>query len=226
MILSFPSDVLHFTEISPDFEVEFLVITDNIANEAFSSLEGISRETLQGMRSIQSPSLALLTDAAFTQVKLAMELNDTKALHDITVLQLRSILIAFRAECYQRGITIGQWKNRSDELFARFLYKLSQRYHEERSASYYASQLCITNKYLTNICLAHSGKPAKQLIDEYVIMQLQLALLESDESVARLAIRFHFSSPAFLCDYFKRHVGQAPLAYRASKATPPPTQEN
>lgn len=76
---------------------------------------------------------------------------------------------------------------------------LTRHFHESRQVAFYADLLNVTPKHLNSIVLEQSGNSAKVAIDNYVVMQLKLALQTSDRSVKenRLAVQY-FQSLYFL----------------------------
>ena len=60
----------------------------------------------------------------------------------------------------------------------------------------------------------HYGRSPKDAIDIYTVMQISLDLLQSDITLSELAYKYHFSSPSFFSDYFRRNAGCSPQEYR------------
>lgn len=108
-------------------------------------------------------------------------------------------------------------KNRNEEYFKRFMSVLSNNYKSERSVSFYASQLCITPKYLTTIIKKVSGHSAAEWIDRYVILEAKNLLRYSTMSIQEVAYHLNFPNQSFFGKYFKHHTGYSPSAYKTLK---------
>ena len=60
---------------------------------------------------------------------------------------------------------------------------LTRHFHESRQVAFYVDLLNVTPKHLNSIVLEQSGNSTKVAVDNYVVMQLKLALQTSDRSV-------------------------------------------
>ena len=88
-------------------------------------------------------------------------------------------------------------------------------YKISRDVNYYAAQMNISSKYLTNIVSLVTGHTPKTIIDQYVILQLKLHLKRSTQSIKEMAWEFHFADVSFFCRYFKKHTGLTPQQIRS-----------
>ncbi|MGN0281108.1 MAG: helix-turn-helix domain-containing protein [Prevotella sp.] len=105
-------------------------------------------------------------------------------------------------------------KSREQLLFSEFIRLVSQFATKQRSLDFYASQLCITPRYMSNIVKGVSGKSAKHWIDEAIVNAIKVQLRYSDRQVAEISYDMNFPNPSFFCKYFKRLVGITPMEYR------------
>jgi YesN/AraC family two-component response regulator len=103
---------------------------------------------------------------------------------------------------------------RKENLVMRFLKILMAHFKEERSVQYYAGQLYISPKYLTETVKEVTGKTAGELIDESVIMEAKILLSNTQVPVAQVARELYFSDQFFFSKYFKKHTGLTPSEYR------------
>lgn len=105
---------------------------------------------------------------------------------------------------------------RNDELLAGFLRLVEQYYQSERNLEFYASELCVTSKYLSKVVKLTSGRTTTEWIAWSVVVHAKSLLRTSDLNVAQIAERLNFPNASFFCQYFKRHTGITPKAYRSS----------
>ncbi len=108
-------------------------------------------------------------------------------------------------------------KSRNEEYFHKFIKVLSENYKRERNLSFYASQLCITPKYLTTLIKRVSGRSAAEWIDQYVTMEAKNLLRYSTMSIQEVAYHLNFPNQSFFGKYFKHQTGYSPSAYKLLK---------
>lgn len=126
------------------------------------------------------------------------------------------------AESVQAGhpVDILYFQSRGDRIrdqFNLFMEIMEKEYRTHHDVNYYAGRLSVTPKHLTTITRRVSGKSAKELIDEYIVMQLKLTLTSTTVSIKEIAWDYNFPSTAFLCSYFSSRTGITPLQYRRSE---------
>ncbi len=99
-------------------------------------------------------------------------------------------------------------------LFNQFLDLLQRQQVKHRSVEHYASQLCISPKYLTMICKKNSGKTANDWIREYTLADITYELRNTTRSVKEISNRLGFPNTSFFGKYVRDHLGCTPLEYR------------
>jgi AraC-like DNA-binding protein len=99
--------------------------------------------------------------------------------------------------------------------FQRFLDILHNSKIKHRTVESYASDLCISPKYLTSICKKNSGKTANEWITEQVLEEVRFYLKQTDLSIKQVCDRLGFPNPSFFGKYVKDHLGVTPTQFRA-----------
>lgn len=105
--------------------------------------------------------------------------------------------------------------NEGGSLFQRFLQLAEFHCMEHREVEYYAGQLFITPKYLSEICKKSSGKNASEWIQNYATTRLILLLRNENLTFTNIADAMNFSSMSFFSRYVKKVLGVTPGEYRA-----------
>lgn len=100
--------------------------------------------------------------------------------------------------------------------FQRFLDLLHSNEVKRHTVTAYASELCISPKYLTAICKKNSGKTANEWITEQVLEDIRYYLRQTDLSIKQICDRLGFPNPSFFGKYVKDHFGMTPLEFRNS----------
>ena len=214
VVFLFPGDVVKVERVSVDFRLEYLVCSEDILKVAAANLEPLVFDILRRHNHYDN---SYATEVASRTISLARTLNLRDGgpyARETASLLLRSVFLCYNNYLSKNDIHYAGLGSRTDILFSRFMYYLGRHYRESRDVAFYAARLNMTPKYLTNIVSAKTGRTAKDAIDTYVIMQLRSALQGSDRPVKEIAWDFNFSSSAFFCDYFKRHVGLTPMEFR------------
>ena len=103
---------------------------------------------------------------------------------------------------------------RADALFSQFIRLLEQNFRSIRRVSWYAEQLFITPKYLSEVVKQTSKRTPNDWIDSYVILEARVLLKTTTMSIKEIADELHFPSQSFLGKYFKEHVGVSPSEFR------------
>lgn len=105
-------------------------------------------------------------------------------------------------------------QSRADIVFSRFIRLLEEHYRTERRVNWYAKQLEITPKYLSEVVKEVSKRTPNDWIDHYVILEIRVLLKNSTKSIKEITEELNFPNQSFFGKYFKEHVGVSPLAYR------------
>ena len=103
---------------------------------------------------------------------------------------------------------------RKEEVSMRFVKLLSDSFREERSVIFYAEQLHMTPRYLSQTVKEVTGKSAGELIDEMVILEAKALLNDVTLTISQVADSLYFSDQFFFSKYFKRLTGLSPSEYK------------
>jgi AraC family transcriptional activator of pobA len=87
-------------------------------------------------------------------------------------------------------------------------------YRRNRKVTYYASELCVAPKYLSEISKSVTGHSANWWINRFTILDISRQLRDRSRSFVDISELFNFSSPAYFSRYVQRYLGQSPSAYR------------
>jgi len=98
--------------------------------------------------------------------------------------------------------------------FQRFLNLLHANEVKRHTVEAYASELCISPKYLTAVCKKNSGKTANEWITEQVLEDIRYYLKQTDLSIKQICDRLGFPNPSFFGKYVKDHFGMTPMQLR------------
>ena len=135
---------------------------------------------------------------------------------------VRTLLLALLYDMsnvvYQFQQTTDQRLKRGDIIFTRFIKMVEEYCGRERRVSWYAGQLGITPKYLSETVKEVSRRTPNEWIDNYVIVELRVLLKNTTKSIKQITEEMHFPNQSFLGKYFKEHVGVSPSEYRKCRS--------
>ena len=127
-----------------------------------------------------------------------------------------------KATLYELGENIweeGEIKTvqyRAERVFNNFIKLVEANFRRERRVGWYAEQLCISAKYLSESVKQVSQRTPNEWIDHYVIVEMKVQLKNTMKSVKEIAQAMNFPNQSFMGKYFKQHTGLSPLKYRKS----------
>ena len=199
------------------FQAEILKYNPSLLREASLQLEQTVYSSLREDRCRQdTPVVTNIINGMFGLLKVYFDQTECTCISQLVLCQLKAFFIGFH-EYLQRNPQYRPDEVKSyrvRELFNRFMMLLERDYKISRDVNYYAEQMNISSKYLTNIVNQVTGHTPKTIIDQYVILQLKMHLKRTTQSIKEMAWEFHFADVSFFCRYFKKHTGLTPQQIR------------
>lgn len=87
---------------------------------------------------------------------------------------------------------------------------------QQPTVSYFAKKLNVTPNYLSDTIRHHSGKPALQVIQGFVIDEAKSLLSGSTQTISEISYNLGFEYPNYFSRLFKRKTKMSPSEYRQS----------
>lgn len=143
----------------------------------------------------------------------------TKELHfhkEVVISLMKALIYDISNTIYQIQQLNTTKKTRAESIFTNFIKLVEQNFRAERRVGWYAEQLCITPKYLSESVKAVSKRRPNEWIDNYVVMEIRVMLKNSTMTIKEISEQLNFANQSFLGKYFKEHVGMSPKEYRRS----------
>ena len=200
------------------FQAEILKYNPSLLREASLQLEQTVYSSLRKDRCRQdTPVVTNIINGMFSLLKVYFDQSECTCISQLVLCQLKAFFIGFH-EYLQRNPQYRPDEVKSyrvRELFNRFMMLLERDYKISRDVNYYAAQMNISSKYLTNIVSQVTGHTPKTIIDQYVILQIKMHLKRTTQSIKEMAWEFHFADVSFFCRYFKKHTGLTPQQIRS-----------
>ena len=117
----------------------------------------------------------------------------------------------------ERTIRDRRFPKRIEELFFDFLRLVPIHFAEHHDVAFYASQLCITPRYLSQIVREVSSRTVVDYINQMLLIEASYMLQQTSLPIVQIADRLHFSEAASFTRFFTRMKGINPKEFRKGK---------
>lgn len=211
-----PETIVSITKVSPDFSFSYFICSADMFWETVFRLNTqflhflkvyplyrISPERIGSVEGLMKASVSIYAD------------RDNRFRYQIAKNLLHNFLLDTCDKIYRRfSIQEIEGRNRREELFRRYIDLLHKHCSQQREVSFYANALCVSTKYLSDICQQTTGNSPKKLINNFVMLEIKLLLQSTDLSLQEISDRLNFPDQSYLGRYFKHHAGMSPTEYR------------
>lgn len=151
--------------------------------------------------------------ALFSQLQ---QLVHQVSVHQKSIIALKLTILFYRIdELYRlKQPTEKTTHSRPEQLFDQFVALLSLHFKTERSLQFYAQQLFISPKYLSQIIVGQTGKKGSVLIREMIMLEAKVLLQDPALSVSEVSDILGFANASQFGKYFKKYAGISPGNYQ------------
>jgi AraC-like DNA-binding protein len=104
--------------------------------------------------------------------------------------------------------------SRAEEITYQFENLLKNTERKKQKLNYYASQLNISNIYLSECVKKVTGKPAKKIITEYQVFEAKTLLGHTTDTVETIANQLGFTDTPNFINFFKKNTAITPNQFR------------
>ncbi len=200
---------VHGWSLSPDTRGYVLEFTP----ESFS--EGKAWETDYQTKLRHLPNMLLLKDLGEEILDLAssMEQDFTDRKYGFEVL-LRSYLKIFIIKLIRSTSTKQVQTSETVSTVENFRQMIDENFQKHHSVEFYSKALGLSPKALTMRISRLTGKSARQLIQERILMESKRLLIFTKSSVKEIGYQLGFEDPNYFVRFFREQVGMPPLKFR------------
>ncbi len=206
---------------SPDFEGLAMILSVDFFREVINNVADLSAVFLlarsKPVMALSEHEMRIFTNYFYT-IKDRIESVNNHFRKALVRTLLLALLYDMSNVVYQFQQTTDQRLKRGDIIFTRFIKMVEENCGRERRVSWYAGQLGITPKYLSEMVKEVSRRTPNEWIDNYVIVELRVLLKNTTKSIKQITEEMHFPNQSFLGKYFKEHVGVSPSEYRKRRS--------
>lgn len=104
---------------------------------------------------------------------------------------------------------------RDASIISRFIRMLQDgEYLQHKEVSYYADKLCITSKYLSEVCKSASGQPPTYWIARFTTVHIRRLLRDKELSIDDICNITGFNSISYFNRFVVKNLGSSPSKFR------------
>ena len=219
VLLSAPNVILDNYLISVDFACKILCLSDDIIQALLGdhidtwNLSVYNRHTYV----VQLPEEDREQFAYYYElIKFKMEHQNREYRTMVMQSIIKAMLYDVCSMLEEPEEVVPTCASHGKSLFNQFLKKLSNNKIKRQPVEQYASEMNITPKYLSMLCIKYSGKPASDWIAQYTKEDIRYHLCHTDLSVKEISNKLGFTNISFFGSYVRHHFGMSPTKLRNS----------
>lgn len=103
---------------------------------------------------------------------------------------------------------------REEEITGRFLALVDEHCEQQHSLNWYASQICLSTRYMANTVKQTVDMTASACIEHALIQRAKSLLSTTTMPIQEIADQLGFQNQSHFGTFFKRHEGMSPAAFR------------
>jgi len=220
-----PSDLMFVSErhvvnnykSSPDFECMYILLSTEFYHSFVLNVKNVSSLLIFSMN---NPVVTLTPHEilVYTNYYQTIRMKMADEQHHYRTSLVKALMLAMFYDMSNVIWRVEQsdvkTKKRADELFAQFIRLLEENFRTERRVSWYADQMNITAKYLSEMVKQVSKRTPNEWIDSYVMLEIRVLLKNTTKSIKEIAQAVNFPNQSFFGKFFKEHMGISPSEYR------------
>ena len=130
-----------------------------------------------------------------------------------TVRSLMYYLAECKPSCSQKALVL----TRAEQICGQFQALVEMHCRDHHRVEWYAGQMCLAPKYLSNVLKQTLNVSPNARIDQALIRQAKSLLSSSSLSIQQISDRLGFQNQSHFGTFFKRHTALSPKEFRAKR---------
>lgn len=219
-----PNDMIDNCMVSPDFRGVVLSISRHFlheqmaVNQLWSGAFHVAKNPIITINEQSMEMFSAYGKALQAKVKMPKTKYHTESILSIVKAMLYELLDFMDNDDTDK--LIRKVSRQSNVLFRQFIQLIADKRVKPRYVGWYAEQLCVTSKHLSEAAKKESGKTAFYWINEYVKKDVRYMLKNSDLSIKEISEALDFPNLSFFGKYCRQHFGMSPMKYREQLRKP------
>lgn len=125
-----------------------------------------------------------------------------------------TIMLFEAKQMFIKGEVKSVANSRVEEVAYQFESLIMQTTNKKQKLEYYANKLNFSSIYLAECVKKATGKTAKQIITEYLILESKSLLYQSTKTIDEISSHLGYNDISNFIAFFKKNVGSTPNQYR------------
>lgn len=205
----------HIEGILIRYSNEFLPpINQNFNDKFYSSLYGYISDVgyFQLDNKIEIYEYGTILNQLLNEYKRSPQIFAKRNILQHLLLTLLLLLERKSREIFTKKVANTGKKDKA--VYYQFLELMELHFFKEHQVDFYARQLGISRRRLSEIIKLFHGQPAKKILQDRIILEAKRLLTFTNSSLKDIAYQLGFDTPTYFSRYFKKHTQQTPLAYQ------------
>ena len=209
-VLFLADAVLGKAEVSDDCELYILGFTTQFAEVLNLKIPQthLAKTLLYPTWQISESQMAVVLQY-LNLLRTLIEQNKTA-----TILNLVRSLLYFLAEDYDIQPQQAHNLSRAEQICGQYLSLVEMHCREQHTVEWYASQLCLAPKYISNVVKQTLNTSPNACIDKALTRQAKSLLSSTSLYVQQISNRLGFQNQSHFGTFFKRQTGLSPKAFK------------
>lgn len=217
LLVCLPNDKLSHCMLSPNCQCQIVALSPSLIRESvteshlWEKIFSLTENPVVSCCEEDIPKLNLYRDLLFLKIKEEENNMNREIINSF----IRAIFYEILQQVEDKHPSYGEkLVTRREVLFKNFIELISNMSVKPRRVDWYADKLCVTPKYLSQMCKDVSGKTATAWIQEYVQKDINYLLKNSNKSIKEIADELMFPNLSFFGKYIRGYCGMSPTEYR------------
>ena len=206
--------------VSEDFSGICLMVDEHTTIET-PAVHDLVHAAYQPLVQLHEPVVSLPSDAADRLAEKMREIINylhSDHIYKAKILQmLYAVFLLEIQDIQDQTIKERHVPQRVEEIFIGFQRLLPLHFAEHHDIGFYASELNISNVYLSRVVRQVSGRTVIDYINQMLLMEASFLLRTSTLSINQIADRLHFADAPSFSKFFTRLKGVSPKQYRVTR---------
>lgn len=212
-------EVINEMQMSSDFKGFALLVSNDFVQEIVKDVQNMTDLFILTHRypvfHMEEEEVSVAMEYA-DMIKRRVCGNDYRFRPDVIRLLILTMIYDLGKAFYRvmKNLESDGHNKKSEQIFLNFIQLVEKNFRHERRVGWYAEQLNISPKYLSETISNVSKRTPNEWITKYVTTELRNILRTTNKRISQIAVEMNFPNQSFLGKYFRENVGVSPLKYR------------